>query len=334
MSILRKILFPVALLYGFFTQLRNSFYDLDILSSRSYPFPVICVGNLSMGGTGKTPMIEYLLNLLEPSYKVATLSRGYGRKTKGFILLNGNETAGEVGDEPLQFKMKFPDAAIAVDENRQRGIERLTSMVKMDAVLLDDAFQHRKVRAGLNILLTTYGNIYADDVLFPTGNLRESRTGAKRANLIIVTKCPKGMGPSEMIDIKHRLNLRKNQSLFFSFIKYSERFRNEKDSISVEDLKGKKVSLVTGIANPEPLKDFLKEKNIEFEHLNYADHHNFTQGDLDLISKAQVVITTEKDYMRLKDLISHSSLYYLSIKTEFLQGKEKFDEAIKEYISA
>lgn len=332
MSILRKILIPFALLYGLIISIRNYFYDINLISSEAYPFPVIGVGNLSVGGTGKTPMIEYLLRLLMPEHRVVTLSRGYGRKTSGFYLLKGTENASMVGDEPLQFKIKFPDALIAVDENRQRGISRLKSESFPEVILLDDAFQHRKVNAGLNILLTTYGNLYSDDFILPTGNLREPATGAGRAHIIVVTKCPENMRSEEQKKIKDKLKIKKYQELFFSYIGYDSKIRNEEKEVTLKDMDAEKVCLVTGIANPKPLQKFLAQQNISFDHLNFPDHHNFTPKDLEKIALAPFVITTEKDFMRLKDLIAHPNLFYLPIKMKFLNNAYKFDRLVEGFV--
>ena len=219
MNLVRKFLFPFAILYGFITSIRNFFFDKGILKSYSFDVPVIAVGNLSVGGTGKTPQIEYLIRLLSSKYKVATLSRGYKRKSEGFVLADAHSNASILGDEPFQFYTKFPNIQVAVDANRKNGIEQLLSQEsKPDIILLDDAYQHRKVKAGFYILLTSYGDLYADDFILPTGNLRESRSGAQRANLVIVTKCPENLSLDEQQKIKEKLKLSVSQELYFSFI--------------------------------------------------------------------------------------------------------------------
>ncbi len=332
MSILRKILFPFSLLYGLIIWLRNIFYDAGILKSRSFSIPVICVGNLSVGGTGKTPMIEYLLRFLLPLYGTATLSRGYGRTTKGYILLAGEEPASRVGDEPLQFKLKFPGAFIAVDENRQRGISNLLSQVSPEVVLLDDAFQHRKVKAGLNILLTSYENIYYKDFMLPTGDLREPATGANRAQIIVVTKCPSGLSAEEQGRIRERLQLRTYQNLYFSYIDYAGYLMNDKGNFPLKHLTGMQTGLVTGIANPKPFSDYLGQQGVSFKHLNFPDHHNFTEKDLSRFKNFEVILTTEKDYMRLKDLLEHSQLYYIPIESKFINKEADFKKQIHQYI--
>ncbi len=219
----RKLLYPFSLLYGSVTYLRNKFYDKGFFKSHSYEIPVIAVGNLSVGGTGKTPMVEYLIELLKQDRKVATLSRGYKRSSKGFHLLQGSETAAEVGDEPLQFKNKFPEVLVAVDESRSHGIEQLLqNSTPPDLILLDDAFQHRKVKAGLYILLTPYQKLYSNDLVLPAGDLREPKAGAKRADIVIVTKCPENFSEKEEKKVASKLKLQERQQLYFSSINYSE----------------------------------------------------------------------------------------------------------------
>jgi len=333
MSILRKILFPFALLYGMVMQLRNFLYDIKVFKSSSFPLPVICVGNLSVGGTGKSPMIEYLLTLLISNHKIATLSRGYGRNSSGFHLLDGSETAEMAGDEPLQFKSKFKHAIVAVDEKRTRGISLLQSGCSPEVILLDDAFQHRKVKAGLNILLTTYNDLYIDDFILPTGNLREPASGAKRAHIIVVTKCPKNMSVKKQNSIRKGLKLKDYQKLFFSYIEYGNKVYSEKPRKLLSSISDEKITLVTGIANPQPLCDYLDQLHIDFEHLNFPDHHKFTKADLNLIMEAPFVLTTEKDFMRLKGVISHPNLYYIPIKMKFIGSKAlEFDQQIERFV--
>ena len=333
MSIIRKILFPFALLYGIVMLLRNFFYELGVFKSSSFQFPVICVGNLSVGGTGKSPMIEYLLTLLIANHKTATLSRGYGRNSSGFHLLEGNETAEMVGDEPLQFKSKFRRAIIAVDEKRTRGISMLRSGSSPEVILLDDAFQHRKVKAGLNILLTTYNELYIDDFILPTGNLREPASGAQRAQIIVVTKCPKNLTVKKQIQIKKRLKLKNYQKLFFSYIEYSNKVYSAKPGKLISSISDEKITLVTGIANPQPLCDYLDQLHMDFEHLDFPDHHKFTKEDLNRIMEAPLVLTTEKDFMRLKGGMSHPNLYYIPIKMKFIGSKAlEFDQQIERYV--
>jgi len=293
-------------------------------TSKAFDFPVICVGNLSTGGTGKTPTIEYLIRLLRDQYSVATLSRGYKRDTKGFILANDHATAKTIGDEPFQFYRKFKDAIVAVDADRRRGISEIIKLNQADVILLDDAFQHRSVKANLNILLTSYGNLYTDDIVLPTGNLREPRAGAKRANIILVTKCPPLLSDSEKGQIRKKLNPLAHQHVYFSSISYSDTILNENKELPLSSLIGKKVSLVTGIANPEPLINYLKSKSVNFEHLNFEDHHVFSASEINVLKEKEIILTTEKDYVRLQgDFKSNiSQLWYIPISFEIDEAPE------------
>ena len=258
MNILRKILYPFAVLYGFITSFRNFLFDKGILKSHSFDLPIIAVGNLSVGGTGKTPQIEYLIRLLSPTNKIATLSRGYKRKSGGFILADASSNAEILGDEPFQFYQKFPNILVAVDANRKNGIEQLIQISQPDIILLDDAFQHRKVKAGFYILLTAYNDLYANDFILPTGNLRESRSGAERANIVVVTKCPPNLSDKEKNDIERKLQLESLQKLFFTSIAYDEFIFSEESQISVSEIKNSEKLLLAGIAKPEPFFDYLK----------------------------------------------------------------------------
>lgn len=317
------------------TSIRNWFFDIGILKSTSFNIPVIAVGNLSVGGTGKSPQIEYLIRLLKEDYKIAVLSRGYKRSTKGFQLVNDTHTAEDVGDEPLQFYTKFKnDVIVAVDADRTNGIKQLlTSDNPPELVLLDDAYQHRKVTASSYILLTKYKDLYADDFLLPTGNLRESRRGAKRATVIVVTKCPENLSEVAQEKIVRKLNLKPNQKVFFTTIVYDENLKGT-EKLTITNLQQKEVLLVTGIANPTALLSFLQEKNVNYTHLNFPDHHNFTNQDIknikksfkELSSQQKVILTTEKDYMRLKDKIH--PLTYISIQSDFIKNKAEFNNLV------
>lgn len=335
MNILRKILFPFAILYGFITSFRNFLFDKGVLKSYSFDLPIIAVGNLSVGGTGKTPQIEYLIRLLSDKYKVATLSRGYKRKSEGFVLADENVNAEILGDEPFQFYQKFPNVQVAVDANRKNGIEQLLSgNVKPEIILLDDAFQHRKVKAGFYILLTAYNDLYADDYILPTGNLRESRDGANRANIVIVTKCPANLSLGEQASIKSKLKLNQNQELYFTFIDYDSTVFSEVKQLRVSDIKNVDKLLLAGIAKPEPFFNHLKKENDEV--LTFPDHHPFSEKDiLDIKNKAKnnIIITTEKDYVRLKGQLPKEQLFYLPIKSSFISNSEGFDKAIFTYLS-
>lgn len=334
MNLLRKILFPFAILYGLITSIRNFLFDKGISKSYSFDLPVIAVGNLSVGGTGKTPQIEYLIRLLSDKYKIATLSRGYKRQSKGFVLAEAGSNAALLGDEPFQFYKKFTAIQVAVDADRKNGIEQLLAQQeKPEVILLDDAFQHRKVKAGFYILLTSYGDLYSDDFMLPTGNLRESRSGAKRADVIIVTKCPFNLSPDEQNDIKNRLKVSENQELYFTFIAYEEFIYAENRKINVNDIQSAAKLLVAGIAKPEPFFAYLQDTNDVC--LSFPDHHNFTEKDiLEIKNLAQnnIIITTEKDYVRLKGSLPSEQLFYLPIQSSFVSGSENFDKKIIDYV--
>ena len=338
MKVLRFLLFPIAIFYDLVTRVRNFLFDIGLFTSTSFKIPVIAVGNLSVGGTGKTPQIEYLIRLLKDKYKVAVLSRGYKRKTNGFVLLNTTHSADETGDEPLQYFKKFNTISVAVDANRVNGIQQLLEKKSPEIVLLDDAFQHRKVKADYYILLTKYNELFTDDFLLPTGNLRESSKGAKRATLILVTKCPKNLSEKEQQKIVLKIKPNKNQKVFFTTISYADKLKGTYQ-VSIDELKNYNVVLVTGIANPSPLLKFLTKKNIDFKHLNFPDHHSFSKADINEIndefnhvkSEKKIILTTEKDYVRLSEKIKNVS--YLEIETQFLENqKEKFDTEILQFL--
>lgn len=334
MNVVRKILFPFAILYGFITSIRNYFFDKGILKSTSFDIPVIAVGNLSVGGTGKTPQIEYLIRLLSDQYKIATLSRGYKRKSEGFVLADSTSNAEILGDEPFQFYQKFSNIQVAVDADRTNGITKLLSQsIKPEIILLDDAYQHRKVKAGFYILLTSYDDLYADDFMLPTGNLRESKSGANRAKIIIVTKCPKDLSDQKQTEIRLKLKLTSSQQIYFTFIDYDDEIYSKDEKIAVSEIKKESKLLLAGIAKPKPFFDYLKNENDEC--LTYPDHHHFSDADLNEIqekAQSKKIITTEKDYVRLKDSKLVSQLYYLPIKSTFINHQQNFDTTILEYV--
>lgn len=333
LSALRKILYPFSLIYHVITATRNRCYDRNILKSKSFDIPVIVIGNLNVGGTGKSPMIEYLIRLLYKQYTIATLSRGYKRKTKGFLLANETTTAEDVGDEPLQFYKKFrPDIHVAVDEERQRGILKLEEQVAPDVILLDDAFQHRKVTAGFYVLLTTFDDPFVNDLILPAGNLRESRRGAKRADVVIVTKCPDVLSESSRNNLTERIKryTRKEVPVLFSKIGYAEEIISEANVKPLALLK-EHFSLVTGIANPKPLLDHLNRLGLNYEHLKFPDHHDFTSKELNELAQKQMILTTEKDYVRLKD--KGIDCYYLPIMVDFITGEQELNTLVFDFVS-
>ena len=326
----RKLLLPFSVVYKTVTGVRNQLYDQGFFNSLKFDIPVIAVGNLNMGGTGKSPMIEYLIHLLSKDAKLATLSRGYKRESSGFQIVEINDTASKSGDEPLQFKNKFPEITVAVDVNRVEGINRLKKSGS-NLILLDDAFQHRKVKAGLYILLTSYTDLFTEDFVLPAGNLRESRKGASRANIVVVTKCPQNLDETKQAEIRLKIKAYFKGPVFFSSIIYSEMIFAEKERKLLKDIEQKDFVLVTGIANPDPMISYLAEMNIELKHFKFSDHHNFSTDEIENLNTFESILTTEKDYMRLKSTKLTRKLYYLPIQTKIISDAEKFDELILSY---
>ena len=331
MIILRYLLFPFAIVYGLITGIRNFLFDIGILKSYSFAIPIIAVGNLSVGGTGKTPQIEYLIRLLSPNYKIATLSRGYKRKSKGYILADENADAELLGDEPYQMHLKFPKIKVAVDAHRKNGIEKLLALKDTpDVILLDDAFQHRKVKAGFYILLTAYNDLFCDDFILPTGSLRESKSGAKRADVIIVTKCPNDISEMEQDAIRKKIGIA--IPVYFSCIEYDDKVYNDSESKNVADIRKVDKLLLAGIAKPNPFFAYLQAVNDV--KLHYPDHHHYTENDIKTIKdKAtnKLIITTEKDFVRMHKQ-QLKSLFYLPIKNNFLSDGANFDKTILNYV--
>lgn len=329
----RYLLWPFSFIYSGLIVLRNRLFDWNILKSSSFNFPIICVGNLAVGGTGKTPMTEYIVTVLKNHYATATLSRGYKRKTKGFAIADASTTAIDIGDEPMQFHRKFPDVTVAVGEERLVAIPQLLHVKpETRVIILDDAFQHRTVRAGLNILLTDYKNLYTRDLLLPAGDLRDVPSSAKRAQIIIVTKCPADISQADKDQIIRELKPAKGQQVFFTEIVYEQpyhMFSNQKININADA----DVLLLCGIANPKPLKEFLSKQLSSYDMIRYADHHIFNTDDLADIHKQfnkldpekRMILTTEKDAMRLEKFrneLQDQPIYVLPIRHRFL-----FDEA-------
>lgn len=341
----RVLLLPIAVIYGFIIFIRNRLFDNNYLKSAEFNFPLICVGNLAVGGTGKSPMVEYLINLLKPRLKVGTLSRGYKRRTKGYALANTSTTALEIGDEPMQFHSKFPNIAVASCEERIVGIPHLLQDVpNLQVIILDDAFQHRTVRAGLNILLTEYSNLYSHDFFLPTGDLRDEWASAKRAQIIIVTKCPYDLCAEMKQKAIRSLNPGAMQKIFFTTIEYGTPYHifNHGDEwlITPRD----EVLLVCGIANPKPLKEYLLEKTHTYYQQDYSDHHIFSIDDLndikvkfeEITANDKLILTTEKDAVRLlkfREQLATLPMYVLPIKHYFLfEEGEQFNELVTDFI--
>lgn len=324
--------------------MRNKLYDKNIFKSASFNFPIICVGNLATGGTGKTPITEYLIRLLKNDFKTATLSRGYKRKTVGFAIANENSTALEIGDEPMQFHQKFPNISVAVGEERIVAIPQLLHQKpETEVIILDDAFQHRQVKAGLNIILTDSSNLYTRDFILPAGDLRDVRSSSKRADILIVTKCKADLTEAEKKNIITEIDPAANQMVYFTTIVYSKPYHLfTKEIINIEHDYG--ILLVCGIANPRPLKEHLTKHADSYDMLRFADHHIFHSNDLkeiklqfDKISlEKKVILTTEKDAVRLEKFeqeLKDFPIYVIPMEHHFLFNEaEKFNSSITTFI--
>jgi tetraacyldisaccharide 4'-kinase len=346
-------LYPFSLVYGLITAVRNFLYNTGILQSHKFKIPVICVGNLTVGGTGKTPHTEYLAGLLRKNFSVAILSRGYKRKSHGFKIAALNSTVTDIGDEPMQICRKYPDITVAVDRNRVHGVSKLLKeKPETDVIILDDGFQHRRIMPGLTILLSDFERPMAKDHLLPYGNLRESVKNTKRADLIIITKSPSGLSSSQQELISEGVNKAPWQNLYFTSIIHKEPIPvfddiiAEPDVFSMSQREASGIVLVTGIANPEPLQDYLKKSFREIINLSFGDHHQFTLKDIGKIQSAwsalktsrRYVITTEKDAVRLREFTNiiepiRLVYYFIPIGIQFLNNdKDKFDNLIVEYV--
>jgi len=342
-KILRFLALPLSLLYGLLMHIRNKLYDNKILSSCEFDVKIISIGNLTAGGTGKSPHTAYITRLLS-DYKVGILSRGYGRKTKGFVLADKNSTSEQIGDEPLMFSRMFPDVPVAVHEDRVMGVSEMVSLnPDIDVILLDDAFQHRRIRPGLSILLTDYYKPYSKNFPFPTGNLREFKSGAKRADLIVITKGPIVNSPLLEREYLKRLKIQSNQALFFSFIRH----RFPEPVLDHPPLTEKShftnILLVTGIANPYPLAEYLTKMCSQLTQIPYPDHHKYSLRDIEhiqkqyeeIVTKNKIIVTTEKDLMRLENaefipILSKLPIYYVHIDVCF--HNDEFDKTIIKYV--
>jgi|TARA_B110000093_G_scaffold70809_1_gene76983 tetraacyldisaccharide 4'-kinase len=331
MNRIRLIFFPFAILYTLITSLRNGLFNLKFYKSKKFEIPLIGVGNLSIGGTGKTPMVEFIFKLFSNEFKMALLSRGFKRSTKGYVKANEDSNSSDIGDEPFQIFSKFKKIDVAVDENRVRGVRNLLNEnQKLQSIILDDCFQHRSVSLKLNILLTTYKSPYYRDFVLPVGNLRELRTGYKRADVIIVTKCPKDLLAEEMKMIRKDVSLKSHQVLFFTSIKYNKFLLGESE-ININDLNGSKVLLVTGIANDKEIVNYLRNKNIQFDKVSFSDHYKYSLKDIQKIEldfSDRIIITTEKDYQKIKLIDKKNKWYYLQMETYFLNNEDLFKKII------
>ena len=341
---MRFLLLPISVIYHIVLTIRHKLYDWHILKSKRFEKPVICVGNLNLGGTGKTPHTEYLIELLKNDYHLATLSRGYRRKSKGFRLADASCTYEDLGDEPLQYYTKYPGIQVAVDKNRAEGVAHLLWEQGVEVVLLDDAFQHRRIDAGLNILLTDYQHLYCDDFLFPAGTLRDIKPAAKRADIIVVSKSPKTMNGEEKQQIATKLKLIDRQKVFFSYLEYDKLRPLTANAKSFDTDSAESILLFCGIANPNPLIDKLKKQYKHHEVMTFADHHPYTENDVksilnhfkNLCGEKKIILTTEKDAARLTNSpylcqFETTPLFALPVSVRFHE-EEKFNEEILNYV--
>lgn len=345
MAYTKVLLLPLSMLYGIITGTRNFLFHVGILKSQSFNIPIICVGNITVGGTGKTPHTELLITELKKKFRVACLSRGYKRKTSGFILADEHSSAREIGDEPMQIKKKFPDILVACDSKRVRGIQELLALPQPpEVIILDDAFQHRYVQADKNIVLVDYNRPVYEDCLLPAGRLRENISALKRADYIIVTKCPKQMAPIEQRILSKHLKIKPYQQLFFSTLTYGkiQALSTKTEPISLHA--GSSILCVTGIAQPAPFIKYLKTFTPNITELRYPDHHSFTKKDIEHIqatfqkisNKEKYILTTEKDAVRLKACELSKELkrkiYYIPVIPEFISHENIFLTEISEYV--
>jgi tetraacyldisaccharide 4'-kinase len=340
----RILLLPFSLIYGLGIIFRNALYNLNILGSTSFGLPIICIGNLSVGGTGKSPMVELLVEKLQHEFNPATLSRGYKRKTKGYALANEGSTALEIGDEPMQFHLKFPNVAIAVGEKRLEAIPQLLhDRPETNLIILDDAFQHRAIRAGLNILLTEYDNLFTHDFFLPTGDLRDQKSSSKRADIIIITKCDPGLTIEEREKLLMDIKGRPHQQTFFTSFEYGALYHII-NKTQTHLYNGREILLVSGIANPKPLKKHLENCCSGYQMIHYSDHHIYTIDDLKEIKKRfekmdstdKIILTTEKDSVRLLKFnkeMTELPLYILPVRHHFLfDDEQRFMSIIRNFV--
>lgn len=341
MGLLKILLFPFAILYDIITRLRNRAYDTGRKPSVQFEVPVIGVGNLTVGGTGKTPMVEHLIRVLSPSYRLATLSRGYGRRTKGFRLAAAGDTASTLGDEPLQLFRKFGETVtVAVGEDRAFAIPNiLQEQPDTEVVLMDDAFQHRRVRPLINLLLSDYNRPFYRDLLLPAGRLRESRRGAGRADVVIVTKCPPEIQEEEMMEIEDAIHEYSLAPVFFTTIRYGNPVPFGAFSANPDAAPDDRIILVTGIAQAGPLVAYLKKSYTVLDHLAFPDHHTYTRADLEKLAGRVAqepglsIVTTEKDSVKLTDasladLAGRLPMFYLPMEAQFVKNGKDFDAVV------
>jgi tetraacyldisaccharide 4'-kinase len=347
------LLYPLSLIWGLITGIRNFMYNTGILSSVEFHLPVICVGNITVGGTGKTPHTEYLTSLLSKNFKVATLSRGYKRKTRNFRIATSASLVSEIGDEPLQISRKFPDVLVTVDRNRVNGVKRILECnPETDVIILDDGFQHRRITPGFSILLSDFDRLIIRDHLIPYGNLREHKENMRRADIILITKSPENISPIQRRIIVKEIDKAPYQNLYFTTFSYKDpvpvfdKNHEVTNHLVLSNCSDCGIVLVTGVANPFPLKEYLQKSISEVVHLSYPDHHKFNNNDIrtvstafnDLKSLKKYVLTTEKDAVRLREIANiaepmRSAFFFIPIGVCFLNNdKNEFDNLIVEYV--
>lgn len=328
---MRSLLLPISLFYYLFQFVRNKLYEWNLLTSKSFNIPTISVGNLSVGGTGKTPLVNYIISTFKNDYKIAFLSRGYGRSSSGYILASKNTVVNEIGDEPYLIKKNHNELTVAVSENRVHGIEKTIEKIKdIQMFVLDDAFQHRKLKCKLNIILSKFSRPYYNDFVIPSGNLREPKSGIKRAQIIIISKCPYDLNKTNRQEIIKKINPLPYQKVFFTTIDYNECLVG-KNNIMINDLIDSPILLVTGIADSSELEKYLNKKKIIFDHLRFDDHHNYSLNDINLIKSKSIgkkVVTTKKDYYKIIAIESIKNIYCIDISIKFLAGKDDFNYEI------
>ena len=326
MKNLRFLLLPFALLYGLIIFTRNLFFNIGVFSSKKFDILSIGVGNLSMGGTGKSILVEYLILHLKDKYKLATLSRGYGRSSKGFIIAEKKSLPTEVGDEPLQFLNNHPEIKVTVSENRRIGVEKIkTKLPEINLIIFDDLMQHRWVKSNFLIATTSFHKPFFDDYLFPVGMLREQKKEIKRADVILITSTPQNIEHDEKNNFLNKIKIFYTGKVFFTRLRYSSSLYNLNHKISDKALATKPFILVTGIADSTGIVEYLKLNDYSFEHLKYSDHHNYSNNDCELINKKgkdKIILTTEKDFGKLSLKLKPLKLYYIKVSLDFLNESE------------
>jgi tetraacyldisaccharide 4'-kinase len=332
------LLYPLSLIYNLYTSFRNFLFDLGIIDSIEYKIPTIGIGNLSTGGTGKSIVVDYIIGKFKNKNKITTLSRGYNRNTKGFIKASNMSTAYEIGDEPFQFYSKHPEINVVVCEDRRKGMNIiLKNLSDTDLCIWDDVFQHRFVKPGMMILTTTFQYPFHKDEILPVGNLRENIGSAKRADFIVVTKCPDNLSQKDKISFLESLNPNDNQKVFFSSLTYMQKIKSDSEEVDIDVLENVDFILVTGIADSSYLVNFLKNKALKFKHLKYSDHYNFNKSSINKIiglSLNKIILTTEKDFGRLRPKINNRDIYYIEVGLKFPKeiNEYNFDKNIEDYI--